>query len=165
MRRLIRLGIPGVIAGGVTQINIVIGTVIASLQNGAVSHLYYADRVYELPLAIVGIAIGVVLLPDVSRHLRAGNHEAVMDSQNRSLEFAMLLTRAGRRRARRDARRRSSRAVRARRLHRGRHAGHRLRAGDFRARPAVVRPDQGVLACLFRARGHRARRCATPPSA
>jgi putative peptidoglycan lipid II flippase len=92
MRRLIRLGIPGVIAGGVTQINIVIGTIIASLQDGAVSHLYYADRVYELPLAIVGIAIGVVLLPDVSRHLRAGNHAAVMDSQNRSLEFAMLLT-------------------------------------------------------------------------
>ena len=92
MRRLIRLGIPGVIAGGVTQINIVIGTIIASLQPGAVSHLYYADRVYELPLAIVGIAIGVVLLPDVSRHLRAGNHAAVMDSQNRSLEFAMLLT-------------------------------------------------------------------------
>lgn len=92
MRRLIKLGIPGVIAGGVTQINIVIGTVIASLQDGAVSHLYYADRVYELPLAIVGIAIGVVLLPDVSRHLRAGNHAAVMDSQNRSLEFAMLLT-------------------------------------------------------------------------
>jgi putative peptidoglycan lipid II flippase len=92
VRRLIRLGIPGVIAGGVTQLNIVIGTVIASLQSGAVSHLYYADRVYELPLAIVGIAIGVVLLPDVSRHLRAGNHAAVMDSQNRSLEFAMLLT-------------------------------------------------------------------------
>jgi putative peptidoglycan lipid II flippase len=92
VRRLIRLGIPGVIAGGVTQLNIVIGTVIASLQNGAVSHLYYADRVYELPLAIVGIAIGVVLLPDVSRHLRAGDGAAVMDSQNRSLEFAMLLT-------------------------------------------------------------------------
>jgi putative peptidoglycan lipid II flippase len=92
VRRLVRLGIPGVIAGGVTQLNIVIGTVIASLQNGAVSHLYYADRVYELPLAIVGIAIGVVLLPDVSRHLRAGDGAAVMDSQNRSLEFAMLLT-------------------------------------------------------------------------
>ena len=92
VRRLVALGIPGVIAGGVTQLNIVIGTVIASLQSGAVSHLYYADRVYELPLAIVGIAIGVVLLPDVTRHLRAGNHAAVMDSQNRSLEFAMLLT-------------------------------------------------------------------------
>jgi len=92
MRRLITLGIPGVIAGGVTQLNIMIGTVIASQQPGAVSQLYYADRLYELPLAIVGIAIGVVLLPDVSRQLRAGNHEAVLDSQNRSLEFAMLLT-------------------------------------------------------------------------
>jgi putative peptidoglycan lipid II flippase len=92
MRRLIHLGIPGVIAGGVTQFNIVIGTVIASLQNGAVSYLYYADRIYQLPLAIVGIAVGVVLLPDVSRHLRAEKQEAVMDSQNRSLEFSMLLT-------------------------------------------------------------------------
>jgi putative peptidoglycan lipid II flippase len=92
LRRLIRLGIPGVIAGGVTQLNIMIGTIVASLQNGAVSHLYYADRIYELPLAIVGIAVGVVLLPDVSRHLRAGNQAAVMDSQNRSVEFAMLLT-------------------------------------------------------------------------
>jgi putative peptidoglycan lipid II flippase len=92
MRRLIRLGVPGVIAGGVTQFNIVIGTVIASMQNGAVSYLYYADRIYELPLAIVGIAVGVVLLPDVSRHLKADNHTAVMDSQNRSLEFSMLLT-------------------------------------------------------------------------
>jgi putative peptidoglycan lipid II flippase len=92
VRRLISLGLPGVVAGGVTQINIAIGTVIASMQNGAVSHLYYADRIYELPLAIVGIAIGVVLLPDVTRHLRAGNHAAVMDSQNRAFEFSMLLT-------------------------------------------------------------------------
>jgi putative peptidoglycan lipid II flippase len=92
MRRLITLGIPGVVAGGVTQLNIMIGTVIASQQPGAVSQLYYADRLYELPLAIVGIAIGVVLLPDVSRQLRAGNHAGVLDSQNRSLEFAMLLT-------------------------------------------------------------------------
>lgn len=92
LKRLVALGIPGIVAGGVTQLNIVIGTMIASLQDGAVSHLYYADRVYELPLAIVGIAIGVVLLPDVSRRLRAGDHEAAMDSQNRSLELAMLLT-------------------------------------------------------------------------
>ena len=92
VRRLVRLGIPGVIAGGVTQLNIMIGTIVASLQDGAVSHLYYADRIYELPLAIVGIAVGVVLLPDMSRHLRAGKHAAVMDSQNRSVEFAMLLT-------------------------------------------------------------------------
>ena len=90
--RLVSLGVPGVISGGVTQINIMIGTMIASLEAGAVSQLYYADRLYELPLAIVGIAIGVVLLPDVSRHLRSGNEAAVMDSQNRSLELALLLT-------------------------------------------------------------------------
>ncbi len=92
VRHLVRLGVPGVISGGVTQLNIAIGTIIASLQPGAVSHLYYADRVYELPLAIVGIAVGIVLLPDVARQLRAGNTAAVMDSQNRSLEFALLLT-------------------------------------------------------------------------
>ncbi|AGK59964.1 integral membrane protein MviN [Hyphomicrobium denitrificans 1NES1] len=92
MRRLVQLGIPGVVSGGVTQINIAIGTVIASLEPGAVSQLYYADRVYELPLSIVGIAVGIVLLPDVARQLRAGNTAGVMDSQNRSLEFAMLLT-------------------------------------------------------------------------
>jgi len=92
MRRLVTLGIPGVIAGGVTQINILIGTVIATLQPGAVSQLYYADRIYELPLAIIGIAVGVVLLPEVSRRLRAGDEAGVQDSQNRSLEFSMLLT-------------------------------------------------------------------------
>ena len=92
VRRLVSLGVPGIVSGGVTQINIMIGTMIASLQPGAVSQLYYADRLYELPLAIVGIAIGVVLLPEVSRHLRSGNEVAVMDSQNRSLELAMLLT-------------------------------------------------------------------------
>ena len=92
IRRLVVLGIPGIIGGGITQINILIGTIIATLQSGAVAHLYYADRVYELPLAIIGIAIGVVLLPEVSRNLRAGDMTAVSQSQNRSLEFAMLLT-------------------------------------------------------------------------
>ena len=60
LRRLVSARLPGIISGGVTQINIVIGTVIASLQAGAVSHLYYADRLYQLPLGIVGVAIGVV---------------------------------------------------------------------------------------------------------
>ena len=89
---LVRLGIPGIVAGGATQINIVIGGMIASLQTGAVTYLYYADRLYELPLAIIGIAIGVVLLPDISRHLRAGDAAAANDAQNRGLEFAALFT-------------------------------------------------------------------------
>ena len=92
MKRLVTLGIPGIISGGITQINIVVGTVIASLQAGAVSFLYYADRLYQLPLGIVGIAIGVVLLPDLARKLRAGDVAAVKESQNRSLEFAVMLT-------------------------------------------------------------------------
>ncbi len=92
MKRLVRLGIPGLISGGITQINIVVGTIIASLQAGAVSYLYYADRLYQLPLGIVGIAIGVVLLPELARQLRAGRIEQAMDTQNRSLEFALVLT-------------------------------------------------------------------------
>ena len=90
--RLISLGIPGVIAGGITQINIAVGSIIASAQPSAVSYLYYADRVYQLPLGVVGIAIGIVLLPDLSRKLNAGDREAALESQNRSLEFAMALT-------------------------------------------------------------------------
>ncbi len=92
VKRLVELGIPGVIAGGITQINLVVGTMIATLQAGAVSYLYYADRLYQLPLGIVGVAIGVVLLPDLSRKLRAGEHATAMHSQNRSLEVALLLT-------------------------------------------------------------------------
>jgi len=92
MRRLVRLGVPGLVSGGITQINIVVGTIIASLQPGAVSYLYYADRLYQLPLGIVGVAVGVVLLPDLARLLRAGDPAAAHDSQNRSLEFALLLT-------------------------------------------------------------------------
>ncbi|MDA7948003.1 MAG: murein biosynthesis integral membrane protein MurJ [Hyphomicrobiaceae bacterium] len=91
-RKLVRLGIPGLIAGGITQINIWIGTIIASLQDSAVSWLYYADRVYQLPLGIVGIAVGVVLLPNLSRDLRAGNHTDALESMNRSLEFSMFFT-------------------------------------------------------------------------
>ena len=92
IRKLVRLAIPGVIAGGITQINILVGTIIASLQAGAVSYLYYADRIYQLPLGIVGIAIGVVLLPDIARRLQAGDEDTALGQQNRALEFAMLLT-------------------------------------------------------------------------
>ncbi len=92
VRRLVTLGIPGVIAGGITQINIMVGTMIASLQERAVSYLYYADRLYQLPLGTIGIAIGIVLLPELSRRLRAGDHEGVMNGQNRALEFALTLT-------------------------------------------------------------------------
>jgi putative peptidoglycan lipid II flippase len=92
VRQFLRLVVPGAVSGGVTQINIVIGTIIASLVPGAVSYLYYADRLYQLPLGIVGVAIGVVLLPDLARQLRAGQSETARHTQNRALEFAMALT-------------------------------------------------------------------------
>jgi putative peptidoglycan lipid II flippase len=92
VRRLFRLGVPGVVAGGITQVNLTIGTMIASLQAGAVSWLYYADRIYQLPLAVIGIAIGIVLLPELSRRLRAGDAGGASWSQNRAVEFSMLLT-------------------------------------------------------------------------
>ncbi|QPC43422.1 murein biosynthesis integral membrane protein MurJ [Kaustia mangrovi] len=92
VRRLLALGIPGVIAAGITQFNLLIGTIISSLQSGAPAWLYYADRIYQLPLGMVGIAIGVVLLPDLSRKLKADDAAGVMRTQNRAVELSMLLT-------------------------------------------------------------------------
>jgi putative peptidoglycan lipid II flippase len=92
MRRLFALAAPGVIAGGMNQITVVLNTIIASLQDRVVSWLYYADRLFQLPLGVIGVAVGVVLLPELSRHLRSGDHEAAIESENRSLETALLLT-------------------------------------------------------------------------
>ncbi len=92
VRRLFVLALPGVVTAGITQINLFVGTMIASQSDSAVSYLYYADRINQLPLGIVGIAIGVVLLPELSRKLSGGDADAAMHSHNRSLEFALLLT-------------------------------------------------------------------------
>ena len=92
VRRLLRLMVPGALSAGALQLNLLIGTMIATLQAGAVSYLYYADRVYQLPLGLIGIALGVVLLPHLSRQLRAGAEQAAQDSMNRGLETALLLT-------------------------------------------------------------------------
>jgi putative peptidoglycan lipid II flippase len=92
VRRLMTLMLPGMLSAGALQINIFIGSSIASWQEGAFSFLYYADRVYQLPLGLIGIAIGIVLLPDLARKLRSGAEEQAMHSLNRGLEFALLLT-------------------------------------------------------------------------
>ena len=60
-------------SSGVTQVNILIGTIIASFQTGAVSYLYYADRVYQINLAIAGIAVGTVSLPVLSKAFKSKN--------------------------------------------------------------------------------------------
>lgn len=92
VRRLVMLGVPGVIAAGITQINLLIGTMIATFQDNAASILYYADRIYQLPLGIIGVAMGVVLLPELSRRLRAGDTGGALESQNRAIELSLLLT-------------------------------------------------------------------------
>jgi putative peptidoglycan lipid II flippase len=92
VKRLLALMLPGMLSAGALQINIFVGSSIASWQEGAFSFLYYADRVYQLPLGLIGIAIGIVLLPDLARKLRAGAEAQAMHSLNRGLEFALLLT-------------------------------------------------------------------------
>jgi len=92
VRRLLKLMAPGVLSAGALQINLLVGTIIASLQAGAVSYLYYADRVYQLPLGLIGIAFGVVLLPNLTRKLRSGADAEAMAQINRGLELSMLLT-------------------------------------------------------------------------
>ncbi|MCF4096990.1 murein biosynthesis integral membrane protein MurJ [Maritalea mediterranea] len=92
LRRFWTLAVPALFTGGVTQINIVVGTNIASNEASAVSYLYYADRLYQLPLGIIGIAIGVVLLPELSRRLKSGDLDGAARVQDQSMLFAMMLT-------------------------------------------------------------------------
>lgn len=91
-KRLILLGVPGAIAAGVTQINILVTSSIATLESGARSWLYYADRLYQLPLGVVGIAMGVVLLPTLTKRLRSGDDQGARNLMNRALEVSMALT-------------------------------------------------------------------------
>ncbi|WP_424983291.1 murein biosynthesis integral membrane protein MurJ [Maritalea sp. S77] len=92
LRRFWTLAVPAIFTGGVTQINIVVGTNIASNEASAVSYLYYADRLYQLPLGIIGIAIGVVLLPELSRRLKSEDFAGAARVQDQSMLFAMMLT-------------------------------------------------------------------------
>jgi putative peptidoglycan lipid II flippase len=92
LRHLLVIAGPAVLAGGVVQINLLVGRQVASYTEGAVSWLVYADRLYQLPLGVVGIAVGTVLLPDLARRLRAGDEAGGQASLNRSLEFALALT-------------------------------------------------------------------------
>lgn len=91
MKKLFRLMAPAAMGAGVAQINLFIDLIIATHIAGGVSFLYYADRINELPLAIIGIAVGTALLPLLSRQLREGNMDAAKHSQNRALEFALIL--------------------------------------------------------------------------
>ena len=83
---------PSIFSSGVTQINILVGTIIASFQANAVSYLYYADRIYQINLAIAGIAIGTVLLPSLSKYINSKNLTKIDFIQNKSLELSLFLS-------------------------------------------------------------------------
>ena len=84
--------LPSIFASGVTQINILVGTIIASFQVSAVSYLYYADRIYQINLAIAGIAIGTVILPNLSRYVETKNNDKILQIQNKALELSLFLS-------------------------------------------------------------------------
>jgi putative peptidoglycan lipid II flippase len=93
VRLLLRRMLPGLVGAGVTQLNLAVDVIIASLlPPGTVSLLYYADRVQQLPLGVIGTAVGTALLPLLSRQVRAGEGEASVGTMNRAIEYALFLT-------------------------------------------------------------------------
>ena len=92
LKRLAIIAAPAALAGGVMQINLLVGRQVASFYEGAVAWLNYADRLYQLPLGVVGIAIGVVLLPDLSRRLKAGDEQGSHTQISRAAEVSLALT-------------------------------------------------------------------------
>ena len=84
--------LPSIFSSGVTQINILVGTIIASFQTSAVSYLYYSDRVYQINLAIAGIAIGTVILPQLSKYAHSNKIKKIKLIQNKALELSLFLS-------------------------------------------------------------------------
>jgi putative peptidoglycan lipid II flippase len=94
VRQLLRLILPAATGAGAAQINLAISTALAGglLAAGSISAINYADRLNQLPLGMIGIGLGTVLLPTVSRLLASGRDQEAMDTQNRGLELALFLT-------------------------------------------------------------------------
>ena len=92
LKRLAIIAAPAALAGGVVQVNLLVGRQVASFFDGAIAWLSYADRLYQLPLGVVGIAIGVVLLPDLSRRLQSGDTAGGQHAVSRAAEMSLALT-------------------------------------------------------------------------
>ncbi len=92
IKRLLVLMGPGVVAAGIQQINLLVGGVVASFQQGAISFLYFADRIYQLPLGMIGIAFGMVLLPEMTRLLNSDKEKEAKATMVSGLELAMIIT-------------------------------------------------------------------------
>jgi len=94
VKRMLALIGPAALGAGAVQFNLLISTSLAArfLREGSVSYIYYADRLNQLPLGLIGIGVGTAMLPSLSRQLGGGDHKAAMDTQNRAIELVLLLT-------------------------------------------------------------------------
>lgn len=92
MKRLLTIALPAIFAGGVVQVNLLVGRQVGSFFEGAIGWLNYSDRLYQLPLGVVGAAVAVVLLPELARRLRAGDESGGQSALSRATEFGMFLT-------------------------------------------------------------------------
>ncbi|MBT3768053.1 MAG: murein biosynthesis integral membrane protein MurJ [Rhodospirillales bacterium] len=93
VRELLVKMLPLALGAGLYQVNLLIDTIIASLlPSGSISYLFFADRVNQLPLGVIGLAVGTALLAVLSRQVRNGAEAEALHSQNRALEFSLLLT-------------------------------------------------------------------------
>ena len=92
VRRFFKALVPATVGSAGTQLALFADTIIASfLTAGALSALYYADRIDQLPIGVIGIAVGTVLVPEMTSRVSTGDHEGARSSQNRAIEFALLL--------------------------------------------------------------------------
>ncbi len=93
MRQMFKLFIPGVVGSGIVQLNLFMNMAIGSrLHTGGLASLHIADRVNQLPLSLIGVAMGTALLPVLYRQLKAGEFQEALNTQNRALELTLLLT-------------------------------------------------------------------------
>ncbi len=92
MKDMVVIALPAALASGVMQINLVVGQLVASQYESAVSWLFAADRLYQLPLGVVGIAVGVVLLPELARRLQAKDEAGATQALSRAAEISLALT-------------------------------------------------------------------------
>ena len=94
LRQLLKLILPAAVGAGAVQVNLAISTALAGglLDPGSISYIYYADRLNQLPLGLIGIGLGTILLPTVSRQLSQKRDKEAMDTQNRGIELALFLT-------------------------------------------------------------------------
>ena len=94
VRELLRLIVPAAAGAGASQINLLISTALSGwlLASGSITYIYYADRLNQLPLGLIGISLGTILLPTISRLLSTGQEQVAMETQNRGVELALFLT-------------------------------------------------------------------------